>query len=109
MEILTPAAILCLISICLSSRWVRMISLSGSNLMPLYQSARRYGLRTAQMRLQRAASEVMIEFGPIRTMDPDASLRNDCTHLKLLCAPDANQTYHIVLSLHKRSDASFRT
>lgn len=38
--------------------------------MPLYQSARTYGLRTAQMRLHSVASEVMREFGAIRTIDP---------------------------------------
>lgn len=41
--------------------------------MPLYQSARTYGLRTAQMRLHSVASDVMREFGAIRTIDPGTS------------------------------------
>lgn len=72
-ERLTPVAIFDRISVCLSLLYVRITSLSGYNLMPLYQSARTYGLRTAQIRLHSVASDVMREFGAIRTIHPITS------------------------------------
>ncbi len=77
MESLTPAAILDLSSACFSSSICdSTLSLVGSNRMPMYQSERRYGDRTANILRITAGSSVTRSLGPMRARDPGQAIQS---------------------------------
>jgi len=68
---LTPAAIIDLNLVCRSSSMTdSILSRVGSNRIPIYQSDRRYGERTANIRRITAGSLVTKSLGPILARDP---------------------------------------